>query len=436
MPNGHVQLPPGFQVALVVPDLPQQHDGSAKVQDDPRRTRNAPFNLVRIQARHVQRDAITLVGGLDGFLEDLQATDSPRLSEVHNFNLVTRCDAPLEDGPGEDGPATAEAEAMVNRVQEREVVMPIGHVHRSAQGVKELLDPDGLKGGDCFACLPHLSLRLLAFSRPSRSIILRLRRRRSHRRSCLSRLLLLHAPAHSRWRRSRGDDRCAREARLLQRLQDDGPRPFHRGGAGVFRQDIHLVERHHQVLAADLGDNQALRRLRLEAFRHVHHQNGYVDDAGAADDRADEVRMAGTVHQRAPQRARVAASSTRAQLERIGHGQSEGGEAQIQRNAATFALWRLVERSRTQRGAQRRHQRRLPGVHVTQHTHIHVEQARLCQRVRRNRHGDCGANGADVYGGEGARGATPACVGLGRSSTRQTRWRMDFWVPFQIGSDA
>lgn len=80
--------------------------------------------------------------------------------------------------------------------------------------------------------------------------------------------------------------------------------------------------------------------------------------------------MPRTVHQRELQAVMLLAAPGVTQV--VGQVHGEGGEAQVERDPPLTGLRVLVEGSRGRGAAQRPGQRRLPAVHMAEHTHVEV----------------------------------------------------------------
>lgn len=127
-------------------------------------------------------------------------------------------------------------------------------------------------------------------------------------------------------------------------------------GPGVGLEEVELVEDDEEAGGGgDLGEEEALRRLRLHPLHRVHHEHHHVDDLGPAwpnlprslpdstapgpgtDDGAEEGGVARAVHE-GELDGLEGGEVGQATRELLVHGEGEAGEAQVQRDAPLLAL--------------------------------------------------------------------------------------------------
>mmetsp|Transcript_56573 Transcript_56573/g.127655 ORF Transcript_56573/g.127655 Transcript_56573/m.127655 type:complete len:399 (-) Transcript_56573:122-1318(-) len=104
------------------------------------------------------------------------------------------------------------------------------------------------------------------------------------------------------------------------------------------RDHVHLVQDDDKLVGKNLGNHQTLGGLCLDALVHIDHQRAEVDDLCTTDDGPDQRRMPWAVHE-AELYDLVALI-----LEAIRRVAGEGGETQVQSDAALLRLRVLVQR--------------------------------------------------------------------------------------------
>lgn len=268
---------------------------------------------VRLEMVHQHGDAVPLPRHLHWLSEHLHRLDLAFLLDLAQLNLLSRFDPALYDGASDDSPLPFDLEAVIDKVEEPAVLLPVGN--------RYLLEEHLLQ-----------------------SVVVQLRfvfGRKGHHHDVL--------PEFS--------------------LGEHLPEGSHLGLEDLFVLDqVDFVQHHHDLLHKEFSDDDALCSLGLDALGGVNHQEHDVYYLGSPDNGLYEGGMARAVDKRELQVLLFNFS-----LEPDGHSGEEGREAKIEGDSPFLGLGVLIQAGSGSNLAQDPADGRFAGVHMSEHSYVDID---------------------------------------------------------------
>ena len=233
--------------------------------------------------RDAHADAIALCRLIDRLLEHLHRLDLARLLELREVDLHPDAHRAREHGAGDHCALPFDREAVVDGEEQRPIRIALWKHDLRAERREQLRNTFGRRRG--------------RRARGERIARTRLRRglRADDAARRLGRRLRVGIVRPASGMRSDGDHWRVGEFRRGEGLADARLHLLKVRLARRSGQHVQLVEHHDEPIVGDLADYEALSSLGLDPLANVDDEQHQVDDLCAADDRADERRVAWAV---------------------------------------------------------------------------------------------------------------------------------------------